>query len=115
MNNFSIVLLTCSAFSAAAGQLLFRIGARDNETLMQFVNIPIALGLVLYAASTAIWIFTLSRESLVDVYAFTALTFVLVYLGGVLLLNEPIDLSTGAGVIFVLVGLYLIVRINNPA
>ena len=45
---------------------------------MQFLNVPIALGLSLYLCGTVLWIYVLSKEKLVVVYAFTALTFVLV-------------------------------------
>jgi len=114
MNNFSIMLLTGAAFSAAIGQLLFRVGAKGNQTLGEFINMPIILGLGFYALGTAVWIYALSQQKLVDVYAFTALTFVLVYLGGVWLLKEPIDTSTMIGVCFVLLGLYLITRTGNP-
>ena len=114
MDNFSVMLLTGAAFSAAIGQLLFRVGAKDSQTFIEFINVPIILGLGFYAVGTVIWIYALSQQKLVDVYAFTALTFVLVYLGGVWLLKEPIDASTLTGVLFVLLGLYLITRTGNP-
>ena len=114
MNKLSILLLSSAALSAAIGQLLFRVGAKDKEIFLDFVNLPIFLGLGFYALGTAVWIYALSFQKLVDVYAFTALTFVLVYLGGVVLLKEPIDLTTGAGVGFVLLGLYLITKTGNP-
>lgn len=110
MAKFSIILLTTAAFLAAIGQLLLRVGAHGRESLLAFVNWNIFFGLFLYATSTCIWIYTLSHERLVEVYAFTALTFVLVYLGGVVLLDEHVDLRTSAGVAFVLFGLYLIAR-----
>ena len=113
MSKWSILLLTAAAFSAAVGQLLFRVGAQGREALLQFINGPIILGLSFYALSTAIWIFALSREKLVDVYAFTALTFVMVYLGGVALLGERITVLAGIGVAFVLIGLYLITRTST--
>jgi hypothetical protein len=63
---------------------LFRLGARDRISLrislLAFVNPYIALGM-------AAWIYALSREQMVAVYAFTALTFVIVYRGGVFLLG----------------------------
>lgn len=103
------MLLTLAAFSAAAGQLLFKVGARGSPTLADFFNLPILFGLLLYATSTALWIYALSFEKLVNVYAFTALTFVLVYLGGILILGERISFQAGMGICAVLIGLYLIV------
>lgn len=104
----SILLLTTAALAAASGQLLFKVGAHEKHHLIEFLNIYILVGLCLYALSTAIWIYTLSIEKLVNVFAFTGLTFVLVYLGGALLLNETVSRTGVGGVLFVLFGLFLI-------
>jgi drug/metabolite transporter (DMT)-like permease len=113
MNRYTIILLTAAACFAAMGQVLFRVGARGQETFLAFINLPILLGLIVYAIGTMIWIFVLSQETLIHVYAFTALTFVLVYLGGIVLLNERIDMINGLGVVLVLLGLYLITRAGS--
>jgi drug/metabolite transporter (DMT)-like permease len=113
MAKSTLILLTLAAFSAAAGQLLFKVGARDNVNWSDFFNVPIFLGLFFYGAGTVLWIYALSFEKLVNVYAFTALTFVLVYLGGVFLLSERISLQAGIGICAVLGGLYLIVNYNS--
>jgi len=112
MNRFSLILLSLAALSAAAGQLLFKIGARGREQWIDFLNIPIMTGLLFYGLSTVMWIYALSFEKLVNVYAFTALTFVLVYLGGVFIINEQITGVALVGIILVLAGLYLIVSYN---
>lgn len=104
----SILLLTFAALSAAAGQLLFKIGATGSQQFTDFINWPIFFGLVFYGVGTLIWIYSLSSEMLVHVYAFTALTFALVYLGGVVLLGESINATAFVGVLLVLSGLYLI-------
>jgi drug/metabolite transporter (DMT)-like permease len=106
------MLLVLAAFSAAAGQLLFKIGAHGRERLLEFANLPIAAGLLMYGVGTALWIYVLAREKLVNVYAFTALSFVLVYVGGVLLLGERIALGGMIGILLVLAGLYLITNYN---
>ncbi len=112
MSRFAIILLTIAAFSAAAGQLLFKIGARGRQDWVAFVNPAIVSGLALYGMSTLVWIYALSFEKLVNVYAFTALTFVLVYLGGALLIGERISAGAGIGIGLVLAGLYLITNQN---
>jgi drug/metabolite transporter (DMT)-like permease len=61
-----------------------------------------------YALGMAAWIYALSREQMVAVYAFTALTFVLVYLGGVFLLGENINTTKSMGVALVIAGLYFL-------
>ncbi len=104
----SVLLLTTAALSAASGQLLFKVGAHERHHLVEFFNIYILIGLGLYAFGTAIWIYALSIEKLVNVFAFTGLTFVLVYLGGVVLLNETMTTAGVGGVLLVLLGLFLI-------
>ena len=108
MSLSSILLLTFAAFSAASGQLLFKIGANGKEQFIDFFNLQIFIGLILYGLGTIIWIYALSFEKLVNVYVFTALTFALVYLGGVIILGETLNYPGIAGVLLVLSGLYLI-------
>lgn len=108
MTRSTFFILTLAAVSAASGQILFKIGAKGNVSLTQFLNIPILLGLTLYAIGTALWIYALSHEQLVTVYAFTALTFVLVYTGGALLLHERISIQALIGIAAILIGLFLI-------
>ena len=109
MNKASLLLLLAASFSAAAGQVLFKFGAHGHVRPLDFLNLPIVAGLVFYVLGTGIWIYVLSYEKLTNVYAFTALTFVLVYLAGVFLIGEKIALSAFIGIVLVLAGLYLIV------
>lgn len=104
----SILLLLAASLAAACGQLLLKVGAQHKSHAVEFLNAPIATGLALYLCGTILWIYVLSKEKLVVVYAFTALTFVLVYLGAVLTLGETLTLKAGGGVVLVLAGLYLL-------
>lgn len=113
MNRLSVILLTLAAFSAAGGQLLFKIGARDRENFFEFINITILVGILIYGIATIIWIYVLSYEKLVNVYAFTALTFVLVYLCGIFILNEKVSIAGIVGIFLVIGGLYLIASNYN--
>ncbi len=113
MSKFSIILLLIATAAAAGGQLLLRVGARDRVALIDFINLPIVSGLLLYALGTVIWIYALSFEKLVNVYAFTALTFVLVYLGGVLFLDESVSRIAVIGILLMMAGLYLITNYNG--
>lgn len=80
---------------------------------MEFLNGYIVAGLVLYAVGTVLWIYALSFEKLVNVYAFTALTFVLVLVGAVLGLGEKMSAPGALGVALVLAGLYLLTSHNG--
>jgi len=108
MDRSTVALLVIAAFAAAGGQLLFKVGAEGRERLQDFINLPILTGLCLYGIGTILWIYALSGEKLVNVYAFTALSFALVYLGGVMLLGERITQAGAIGVALVLAGLLLI-------
>lgn len=112
MHRDIILLLIFAAFSAAGGQLLFKVGARGRIYWLDFFNLPLFAGLLLYAAGTVVWIYALSKESIVNVYPFTALTFVLVYLGGVFLMGEHLSIPGFVGIGLVLCGLYLITHYN---
>jgi drug/metabolite transporter (DMT)-like permease len=104
----SALLLTAASMAAASGQLLFKVGAQHRTQLAAFVNVPILLGLLLYGLGTLLWIYALSKEKLVVVYAFTVLTFALVYIGSVLLLGETLTPKACCGVALVLGGLFLL-------
>jgi drug/metabolite transporter (DMT)-like permease len=102
------VVLFGAAFLAALGQVLFKIGATGREQLSAFINPWIIAGLAAYALGTFFWIYSLSKATLTLVYPFTVLTFVLVYAFGTLVLHEPTTVKASAGVVLVLLGLFLI-------
>ncbi len=112
MERHAIYLLTLSAITAACGQLLLKVGAQGRNEWFSFINPYVVGGLVLYVASALVWIYVLSFEKLTNVYAFTALTFVLVYLGGVMLLGEKLSAAAVSGIVVILLGLYLISQQN---
>ena len=101
-------LLLAGTVFAAVGQVLFKVGATGRDTLFDFVNVWIIVGLICYVFSTVCWIYSLSKAQLTLVYPFTALTFVLVYLVGVFVLGETTSVKALIGVSSVLVGLFLI-------
>ena len=113
MTKSAIGLLTVATFLAAGGQLLLKVGATGRGQLGEFINLPVGVGLVLYGVGTVVWIYTLANEQLVQVYAFTALTFVLVYLAGVFFLGERLSWVGFIGVGFVLAGLFLITHFGT--
>ena len=112
MSKLAIALLTLSALLAAGGQLLLKIGAHGKQSALEFINIPIGAGILLYGVSMLIWIYSLSQQKLANVYAFTALTFVLVYVGAVFVIDERMSAPAGIGIVLILAGLYLITNYN---
>ena len=102
------VFLLLAAVLAALGQILFKSGAAGRTHWLEFINLPVIGGLGCYGLSTLLWIYCLSRLPLRVVYPYTALTFVLVYLGAFLAFGEKPGARGIAGVLLVLAGLFLI-------
>lgn len=108
MSQITFVALIMSAMFGASGQLLFKLGATDRATFLDYLNVPIVGGFLCYGIGAVLWIFALSQAPLALVYPFTALTFVLVYLAAAFLFGETISIRALAGIILVLFGLFLI-------
>ena len=104
-----ILLLLSSSLFASFGQILLKIGADNADTFKNYININVFAGLFFYALSTMIWIYALSFAKLNIVYAFTILTFVLVYILSFIFLRETLNTYGIFGIILILSGLYLIV------
>ena len=101
-------ILAAGSICAAFGQIALKLGATGHTRLIDFVNGWILVGLVSYGLGTLIWIYGLSRASLTVVYAFTGLTFALVYLAGFLALGERMSARGVVGLAFVIGGLALL-------
>ncbi len=98
-------LLLTAALCAAAGQILFKLGATNRTTFLAFVNPQILGGGALYFLGAALWVVALSKLPLSVAYPFTVLTFVLVYLASIFLLGERPTPGGIFGVALVLGGL----------
>jgi drug/metabolite transporter (DMT)-like permease len=96
------------AVLAALGQVSFKFGAQGRSGLLDFVNLWIFLGLILYFAGTVFWVLALSAVPLTVLYPFAALTYVLVNLFAVTLLGEQLTTKGMTGTAFVLLGLFLV-------
>ncbi len=107
MNHLHVLLLL-ACLTAAAGQMLLKAGAHGRVQWLEFVNWQVFAGLSGYAVSTLLWMYCLSKLPLRVVYPYTALTFVLVVAGAVLIFNERAGWRAGAGTALVLAGLLMI-------
>lgn len=95
---------------ASAGQILFKLGAVNNESLLDYFNLFILAGLFSYFLGTVLWIYSLSRLHLTAVYPFSALTFVIVCGYGFIFLKEPFETAKLVGILFILAGLVFITK-----
>jgi len=103
------LILLLSSLLAVAGQILFKLGAQNATHLGMFINPRLFFGLCAYGSSTLLWIFALSKLPLNIAYAFTALTFLLVYTLSAFYLHEAISLQGWLGLAAILVGFLLLV------
>lgn len=112
MKTVSICLLVIAAVAAAVGQICLKLGADGRHQLAEYFNGLILAGLVCYGLGTMVWIYVLSSERLINVFAFTALTFVLVVIGGVVIDGGGVKPAVIVGVGLILSGLYVLTRYN---
>lgn len=103
---------------ASCGHLLIKLGlvAASHGTaypgmlqkIMHYLLQPqVACGLAIYGAGTALWISAVSRKNISFLYPLTALNYVLVSLGGKLLLGESISTGRWIGIAVVVAGVAL--------
>ena len=111
------ITLLCLAFSAClvAGQILFKLAAEDIKprlaagSFVQAALSPWLLGaVILYAATTVLWIYILTRAPLSLAYPFSLLGAALVPALAGLLFGEAVTWKYLAGLLLVLVGLFVI-------
>jgi len=105
-----IAILVLGSICAASGTVLLKLGATGRTAILSFINSQISVGLALYGLGALFWIYGLSRQRLISVYPFTILSFVIVYLVGILGLGELPSRSGMVGVALILIGLYLVAR-----
>lgn len=103
-----IAILVLGSICASAGSALLKIGAAGQTELLGFLNVYLFSGLMLYALGALFWVYAMSSQALISIYPFTILSFVLVYLFGIVFLGERPSNSAVIGVVLILVGLYLI-------
>lgn len=110
MPSYVSAILVLGAMCASSGTVLLKLGATGRTAILSFLNPQIVIGLALYGLGAVFWIYGMSRQSLISVYPFTILSFVIVYLVGILGLGELPSRSAAIGVALILVGLYLVTR-----
>ena len=110
----NLISLAVFALSLAFGQLLFKktavamSGRPFFEGLMAVLAEPLLyLALALYAATTLLWIWILSRVPLTQAHPFVAGAMILVPLLSVSLLGEKVNYVFWIGIALVTVGILL--------
>lgn len=105
----TLALLLGGALCASIGTLMLKEGANGRTELLAFINVWIVGGLAIYGMGSVLWIFAMARQPLSVVYPFTALSFVLVLVGAIVIHGErpsPVNL---VGIAVVIAGIGLVV------
>ncbi len=104
-----LVLVLTSIGVGAVGQLLFKAGAITpvhslGDLVSNLLRPPTAFALIMYMASTLLWLVVVSRAPLSYVYPLLGLNYVIVVGASAWLLQEPVSLHRWIGVAFVVLG-----------
>lgn len=103
------LLISLSALCAAIGHILLKLSAGNHSHWLDFLNKYIISGSLFYGASMVLWIYSLSKILLSAAFAFTMLTFILVYFFSWLWLGERISPAALLGIVFIGLGMVCIV------
>jgi drug/metabolite transporter (DMT)-like permease len=109
--DWKIILLTAvAAFMGAIGQVEFKRGA-DNlqwDIKMLLTNHHLILAIIVYALSTFLYVYALSKGNLSILYPIIATSYIWTMIFSQVFLNESVGLTSWAGVFFILLGVALI-------
>lgn len=100
----------------ALGQILFKYGSTGKEIgsifdiIKLFFSPVIFVGLILYACTTGLWLYILSKIPLSFAYPIQALAFPIVLVISTFLFKENISVSKFIGVCFICFGVFVATR-----
>ncbi|WP_421696187.1 hypothetical protein [Aestuariivirga sp.] len=106
---YALALFCVAALSA--GQLLFKLSAnyasKAPAGFLSHALIPLAGALLIYAVSSAVWVWILQRAELGSLYPIMALAFVFVPLGSYLAFDERFNQQYVLGGILIMAGIVI--------
>lgn len=115
-----IRLVLMSVLLGSVGQIMMKTGsdrvgqlsltpATLLPDLIRILRIPeFWMALLLFGASSLIWVKVLSRSELTRAYPLGSLSYVLVYLLSAILLNEALTVQKVVGGLVIMAGIYII-------
>lgn len=111
------LLLSCSMFLAIVGQFLLKKGvvsadlAPTIKSVSKTIFSPLVLaGFISYGISSIIWLFVLQKFPLSIAYPALSLTYVAIVILSILIFKEPFTIYKSAGIIFIILGVYLLFK-----
>jgi multidrug transporter EmrE-like cation transporter len=122
MKSADLALVLTGVMLNAAAQLLLKAGSRaitdvsfsfaNSWTLAarMALNPPILGGLALYVISVVFWILALSRVDVSVAYPMLSIGYIVSALAGWLLFSEAVSAARVAGIVVIIVGVWLVAR-----
>lgn len=105
-----ILLCLLNTTLMVAGQILFKLGSdgRKIETVMDIIGLfftpVIFCALCIYAATTGLWLYILSRTAISRAYPIQALAYPLVLLASAVIFREQVSPAKWLGVFIIICG-----------
>jgi drug/metabolite transporter (DMT)-like permease len=100
-NYVGIIFILVSSFTLAAGQLFWKISAGENLYFL-------ALGFALYGSGAILMIIAYKHGSLSVLHPMMSASYIFAFIIGYLFLNENIGLGKTVGLVFIILGCFLI-------
>ena len=100
----------------ATGQMLFKYGSNGKtitgviDIIRLFFSPVVFFALCLYAATTGLWLYILSRVPISFAYPIQALAFPLVLIASMLIFKENISIMKWIGVLVIICGVMIATR-----
>jgi drug/metabolite transporter (DMT)-like permease len=122
MSMLTLALILATVTASACAQLALKLGMTSpavtaampeggKSLLLAVATSPMVwIGLTIYGLSVLVWLWILSKVDLSLAYPFVGVSFIVVMLFGVFLLNESVTPLRMAGTLLIAVGCVLVAR-----
>lgn len=122
MSPTTLALILATVTASACAQLALKLGMSSpavsaalpqggRAILLAVATTPLVwIGLTIYGLSVVVWLWILSKVDLSLAYPFVGVSFILVMLFGVFLLNEHVTPLRMVGTVLIAVGCVLVAR-----
>lgn len=107
------LLCLLNTFMMVIGQVLFKMGSKGKKMdsikgiILTMLNPIILSALCLYALTTVLWLYILSKTNISEAYPIQALAFPLVLIASSVLFKEVVPCNRWVGVIIIFIGVYI--------
>jgi len=124
VNKYGFILILASILLGSCAQLLIKLGVNTlPDVAADILHAPgqafilVALGLVAYGLSLLLWMMALANYELSFAYPMLSTSYILVYLGAVLLpqLNETVSVTKTIGIVLIVSGVIFVTRSRSGA